>query len=171
MSQRICSIPGCEKRTFSRTWCRRHYGKWSRYGDPLHVSQRDKSPEVRFWEKVTEVGDCWEWTGNRDREGYGAAWTGASQLRAHRYAYEMMVGQIPEGLQLDHLCRNTSCVNPYHLDPVTPRVNTNRARALITHCPRGHVYDEENTRLDKSGARKCRACARERQRARYHREK
>lgn len=71
-----------------------------------------------------------------------------------------MVGEIPPGLTLDHLCRNKVCVNPDHLDPVPGRVNTLRARALITHCKQGHEFTEENTYVWTNGWRKCRVCMR-----------
>lgn len=94
------------------------------------------------------------------------------QVRSHRYTYEILVHEIPAGLDLDHLCRNTLCVNPYHLEPVTKRVNSIRAenggwQRAKTHCPRGHAYDEKNTRLrtNRKGrgwvGRWCRACDRE----------
>jgi hypothetical protein len=86
----------------------------------------------------------------------------------HRVAYELLVGPIPEGLELDHLCRNTRCVNPEHLEPVTGRENLMRAvsswaakNAAKTHCPQGHPYDEENTKVKRDGGRACRACGRE----------
>ena len=81
---------------------------------------------------------------------------------AHRFAYELLIGPIPDGLQIDHLCRVPLCVNVAHLEPVTNRVNTVRGKAGLrqrtkTHCPRGHAYDAANTRLYKGG-RYCRAC-------------
>jgi len=86
-------------------------------------------------------------------------------FKAHRYAYRGMVGEIPEGLEPDHLCRRPACWNPYHLDPVTHRVNVLRGRARAwhlsrTHCPHGHEYTSENTRIHPNGGRDCRACNR-----------
>lgn len=156
MSQRICSVDGCEKRILARGWCQRHYGKWRRHGDPLYVPQREKSPHTRFWEKVEEQGECWVWVAGKDWDGYGIFSVGYSSPRAHRYAYEQLVGPVPAGLELDHLCRNRACVNPAHLDPVTSRVNTLRGEsppsvnAVRVECINGHPL---------SADRKCPTCA------------
>ncbi len=129
----------------------------------------------RFWAKVNvgERGDCWEWTASLSH-GYGQFWIqGANPQRqkAHRVAYEMIVGPIPEGLQIDHLCRNRACVNPSHMQPVTRRENLIRGNGFAglndrkTHCPRGHEYIPSNTILWQ-GKRKCRSCDNDRQRLR-----
>lgn len=130
----------------------------------------------RFWQKVTEgPGGCWLWTATKRRNGYGVFRVAGVLLTAHRLAYEDLIGPIPEGLDLDHLCRVRDCVNPWHMDPVTRSVNirrgivgeVNRLRgAAITHCPQKHPYDEANTRIDHKGKRNCRACDRDRARAR-----
>jgi hypothetical protein len=83
--------------------------------------------EARFWSYVTKTEGCWEWKGAKDGDGYGHLGVAGSVVGAHRYAYELLVGPIPEGLHLDHLCRNRPCVNPDHLEPVTQAVNVGRA--------------------------------------------
>src|SRR5690348_1907218 len=108
--------------------------------------------EQRFWAKVDRrgPGECWTWQATQTN-GYGQFKIDGKQRYAHRVSYELTVGPIPDGLQIDHLCRNRACVNPAHMEPVTPRVNTLRgiggaaARAARTHCPRGHAYTAENT--------------------------
>lgn len=120
----------------------------------------------RFWVKVQPAAadECWIWQAARTH-GYGRFWDGSRLQPAHRIAFEMLRGDIPPGLVLDHLCRTPPCVNPYHLDVVTRGENVRRGEAganmrAKTHCPSGHPYDETNTRLSPSGARYCRTCRR-----------
>jgi hypothetical protein len=126
---------------------------------------------ARFWSKVavSYPNDCWEWLGGRFETGYGQFNAGGKALRAHRVAYEIVHGPVPEGLVLDHLCRNPLCCNPAHLEAVTNRENTLRgigptaANAQKTHCPRGHAYTPPNT-IQHGGKRECRICNREKKR-------
>lgn len=141
----------------------------------------DPAVHDRFWAKVTgrDVDRCWLWTAKIDDHGYGRFNLGGragGMHMAHRVAYELTRAEIPDGLQLDHLCRTRHCVNPWHLEPVTPKVNSERSTAgqvnaarqlAITHCPQGHPYDASNTRVKTNGARACRTCDREAARRRY----
>lgn len=119
---------------------------------------------------VTGKG-CWEWTGPKHHNGYGACSKTMGTNRAHRAAYMILVGPIPEGLVIDHLCLVKHCVNPEHMEPVDDRENLRRAFALITHCPHGHEYTPDNTYIQPAtGTRQCRVCRAE-QRLKYKRKK
>jgi hypothetical protein len=132
----------------------------------------------RFWDKVhLDASGCWLWTGARNDKGYGLFTSDGARktlrkIRAHRASYLTLIGEVPDGLVLDHLCRVRHCVNPDHLEPVTHRVNLLRGETLaarnhkLTHCKREHPFDEANTWVDKKGTRHCRTCHRDRQRAR-----
>jgi hypothetical protein len=122
---------------------------------------------------LTRIGtpdrnDCWPWLGTiggKPGNWYGQYWDGTRRPMAHRVVYEEFVGPIPEGMQLDHLCRNTTCVNPAHLEPVTPRENQRRGIGFIaeniakTHCHKGHELIPENTYAAPGKTERiCRAC-------------
>lgn len=106
-------------------------------------------------------GPCYPWRGEKTDAGYFRAWHKRRRTTAHRLAYELVIGPIPDGHEIDHLCRNRECVNPFHLEPVTHRENCIRAARLKTQCPRGHEYAGDNLRLYR-GRRFCRQCSRER---------
>lgn len=129
------------------------------------VDELHKNAAVRFFSKVQKTETCWIWTRCK-REGYGTIQIDKKPVYAHRFSYELHKGPIPEGLELDHICRNPSCVNPDHLEPVTHKTNMHRGNTgkfnkKKTHCPRGHEYSEINTYFHK-GSRFCRKCNRER---------
>ena len=113
---------------------------------------------LNFWNRVNKTEGCWLWSSFRDPNGYGRTyWKGRYQY-THRIAYELSVGPIPEGLDIDHLCRVPACCNPAHLEPVTHAENMARgAHAMKTHCKSGHEFTEANTRR-KRKTRICRAC-------------
>lgn len=123
--------------------------------------------EERFWRYVDKTDGCWLWVGMTARNGYGKIRSGGHAgplLLAHRVAYELEHGPIPEGLHIDHLCRVRHCVNPAHLEPVTCRVNIIRGEGFAaknyvkTHCKHGHPFDLFNTYWTRDGKRMCRAC-------------
>lgn len=112
-----------------------------------------------------ELGPCWIWTGYCSKKGYGAMPVDGRARGTHRLAYELLVGPIPDGLQIDHLCRVPACCNPAHLEAVTSRENTVRGvshNGLKTHCKHGHPFDAANTYVTRRGKRWCRACGKER---------
>lgn len=116
--------------------------------------------------------DCWLYAQAINEHGYGEIYGRGKKHRAHRVMYENFVGEIPEGLVIDHLCMVTWCINPAHLEPVTNEENIRRYVATITHCPNGHEYTPENTRLKKIGktmVRKCRICVSATNKAYYQR--
>lgn len=135
--------------------------------------------EERFWAKVEKTGTCWLWTGSCSR-GYGKLWVDGKNHQAHRVAYELMVGDVPDGLELDHLCRVRHCVNPAHLEPVTGYENTILRGTGVAacnlrknQCIRGHAFTSNNARIESKPKRRprrqCRECDRARKHAAYHR--
>lgn len=171
--------------------CAKHYHRWQRHGDTSVVHPhgwRGKSPEERFWAKVNkngpvpehrpDLGSCWEWTAALTN-GYGAfgiastpdrpnQWRGI--VRAHRFSYELLIGPIPDGLDIDHLCRNTVCVRVTHLEAVPHRINIRRGispaaqHARKDACPEGHPYDMVESGR---GTRRCSICKNRRARERW----
>lgn len=126
---------------------------------------------ARFWSSTHQSPNgCIEWIGEITPGGYGRFYNGV-RVMAHRFAYELRHGKIPDGLTVDHLCRNRCCVNADHLEAVTIRENTLRgvgptaASARVTACPRGHPYAGANLYVNPQGWRSCRACLRDWKRA------
>lgn len=119
--------------------------------------------ECRFWSKVTKTEGCWMWDGaNHSHKGYGRIDVAGTRWIVHRFSYTLAKGDIPEGYEVDHLCHNTRCVNPEHLEAITPEEHAERTEqgaynAARTHCPHGHEYTASNTRVSQ-GHRHCRSC-------------
>jgi hypothetical protein len=159
---RECGVDGCTKPPVSRGWCHTHYLRWYKTGT-TQLRSRSRPSEERFLLKVQKGESCWLWTAAKTH-GYGLFWNGTRQVPAHKFSYEFYVGPVPEGLQLDHLCRVRACVNPLHLEPVTCRENLLRGagrtaiNAARTHCPYGHPYSGDNLYLKPNGNRECRTC-------------
>lgn len=173
-----CCIKECETAAVASDMCPKHYGRMKRYGSPLRFRRIwGATAEERFWSYVHKTPTCWLWTGGKSH-GYGnfgiARPNGSrKQVQAHRFAYELLVGPIPEGQVLDHLaerCGNKACVKvisdergPAHLEPVPHRINVQRAYAdyvPAATCRHGHAYTAENTHFDPRGNRICRTCRR-----------
>lgn len=132
----------------------------------MHISIHE-----RFWTKIEKLdGGCWGWKGWISNTGYGGFQVNGKSVLAHRFAYEEVKGKIPVGLEIDHLCRVRSCVNPAHLEAVTRKVNAERAfevagikgppgvNARKTHCINGHEFNIENTYPTERHRRTCRQC-------------
>lgn len=136
-----CTLDGCDQPYHAGGYCSQHYGTAKRHGSPI-----EPRPYGDLWAKVDKTGDCWHWTGSLHTNGYGCH----AQGQAHRVVYEEVVGPIPDGLDLDHVCHNVDptcpgghecmhrrCVNPDHLEPVDRGTNMLRANARVpkpTHC-------------------------------------
>lgn len=186
MSKRTCSIEGCDRGgKITRGWCAMHYGRWLKRGDPNAVSfvRLTGSVSERLWAKVTKTATCWLWNGTLSL-GYGKI----DGRPVHVVAYELEVGSVPPGAELDHICHDPavcklgvqcphrSCVNPSHLKPVSRRENVLRSnspsamQAAADRCPRGHPYVPGNLALVK-GHRRCLTCKRAAGRANYYRTK
>lgn len=183
MSHDTCSIDGCEKRILSRGWCSMHYQRWSKHGDPTSTKMPTRvngTTEDRFWAKVlpADAEGCQLWRGATYPSGYGTFLYKGKSVGAHRASYEMNVGPIPPGLEIDHTChtrnqkcaggvtcKHRKCVTPSHLEPVTGAENNRRGRSPSaihgrkTHCVNNHPFDEENTYVQ-DGKRTCKTCRR-----------
>lgn len=183
VSDRICTVDGCTSKHVARGWCHKHWQRWRAHGDPLAtlVPGRGLSTLDRVLLRIDFTGPCWEWQGFLGSDGYPQISVRVdgrqrTTMKPYRILWEELVGPIPDGLTIDHLCRNIVCCNPDHLEPVTQWVNSRRGYGLAgmnarkTHCPQGHPYDEANTMRSPDGlVRICRACKQAQTRRRYGR--
>ena len=171
-----CSVDDCDREALARELCGLHYQRWTKFGDPLlSIQGRDRTEEDRFWVQVDKdgpiptgrpnLGQCWLWTGGLTN-GYGAFHLDGRQTKAHIASFTWAHGEIEEGQERDHLCRNRACVRPTHLEAVTHWTNVARGisphgeNAVKTHCKHGHPFDAGNTYIRSDGARACRVCMR-----------
>lgn len=166
MAKGTCSVEGCQKPAAKARLCWKHYERKRKYGDVHFVTRHFNSfgtLEERLERNTDRTGECWVWLGHVVA-GYGVIRVNGVRMKAHRASYEHYVGSVPEGLTMDHLCRNKRCVNPAHLEPVTQAENNRRKgiayREARTHCPHGHEWTPENTRPLPNGRRECRICRR-----------
>lgn len=181
MTKRVCSVDGCDRPHRGRGFCRNHLRIFNLYGDPEKVALRKHWPETLTERLLPQTSGCiWHDSAPTD-QGYAIVSRDGGQQFAHRAAWELVNGPIPDGMTIDHECHNDSgctltdhrcphrrCVNVEHLavkaqgENVSASPNSNAAK---THCPQGHQYTEENTYVvPSSGARRCRTCNRERAR-------
>jgi phage terminase large subunit-like protein len=172
---RVCSDETCGRDVYAQGLCGKHYQR-ARSAGLLTLNPMKSLPtnEARFWAyaQPNRYG-CWAWTGSINPLGYGSLRLIEKRNKAaHLFAYELLIGPVPDGLVLDHLCQNRACCNPHHLEPVTRWENTRRGRNHIaanarkTHCMRGHALSGENVRVGARGRRSCRQCERELRKAR-----
>jgi len=148
-----CKVEGCDAPPRGGYgWCKRHYQKWYKFGDPLagkDYTRRGAPLRERIEARVAKTAQCWFWLGPLSRDGYGHLNVDGRAIGAHRASYMAFTGPIPEGMVIDHLCRNRACVNPEHLEAVPHEVNVQRGASSNphTHCNKGHEFTPENTRV------------------------
>lgn len=129
-TKKQCSIDGCNRKVKSRGWCQSHYNRWYRYGvadQPLKVPHAS-SPDEALKMRTVKQGNCLIWTGAKDQKGYGKIGVDGKIRRVHHFTWEKKHGPIPDGMQIDHTCWNTSCHNVDHLRLATPSQNKSYLR-------------------------------------------
>jgi hypothetical protein len=179
-----CSVDGCEKDARQRCMCSRHYLSSWKHGDPLYVDEHPHggTVEERFWRKVEKTDSCWLWTAQVTPKGYGRFYVDGRNRGAHEVAYELFIGPIPPGLEIDHVCHSDSdcvfineecphrrCVNPEHLEAITHAENLARRNGAPgpspkDYCMRGHPMGGHNLMVRRRSSdgklrRECRACS------------
>ena len=142
MTTKKCSVDGCGSKHFARGFCAKHYKVFWRIGKP--IADREcfhGTPEERFWHYTHKKGidECWEWAGNKDKDGYGMMRAGKHMLRPHRFSYELHNGKVADGLFVLHSCNNPACVNPNHLRAGTQTDNM-QDRIRSGNCPTGEKH-------------------------------
>lgn len=181
MSQSTCSVENCQRIVYALDRCNMHHRRWRTHGDPLITLTPTRvlgTLEERFNAKIDTPDDqgCILWNGFLDGGGYGRFSVGNTMRPAHRISYEMNIGKVPIGMELDHLChtldlscpggggcKHRRCVNFLHLEVVTHKENCRRSRkpvtkrTLKTHCKNNHEFTPENIRLYR-GRRICIQC-------------
>lgn len=169
------STPSCPPVAACACGCGKEVGITDAKGRPRRFlwGHNGKLPApVRLWAKTAKTDGCWTWQGDHDRYGYGRLSVAGHKQKAHCLSYELAYGPIPGDLEIDHLCRNTGCVRPDHLEAVSHRINCLRGvgssavHARQTCCLKGHPFDLVNTSFGPDGARTCRTCNRDRERRR-----
>ena len=191
---RLCHVPGCDRIASTRGMCSAHYLRWIKYGECRpEIPLRRRAPyglsvEQRLWFKVDRSGGpdaCWPWQGRLNEDGYGRLYVSKQKhTGAHRKAYEVTYGPIPDNHEIDHLCHTTacqqnpcphrSCCNPAHLQAITHHENVKRGNATIisrrnivkanewwkslTQCKHGHLFTAQNTLRNTKGNRVCKTC-------------
>lgn len=164
----VCAVDECSKPRRSALYCSAHQMRLDRYGSPDYYPRGKPKPwtgiphtEEGFWSLVEVTGACWYWQGGLTPEGYGYWFFEGRTSGVHRIAHRMLTQEeVPSSMHIDHLCRTRNCVNPDHMEVVTPEENSrraNRPKVERTHCTHGHEWTPGNT-LPLGTSKRCRQC-------------
>lgn len=165
----MCDVDGCHKPSHCRGWCKTHYERWRTSGTTDR--RPTPTPRERFDRSYrVDTDGCWRWTGEITHNGYGRLLLSSSgnrhvRMQAHKWIARQVFGEFGDDMQVDHLCKTRSCVNPAHLEVVTAKENNRRSgspsagKARQTHCIRGHDFaDPAILYVTPDGRRQCRPC-------------